>query len=314
MSEVIIPDVEQASDVTEVDGVSAVNYYEKNLAELVRLFEELVADENRMKLSKEAETIKAAFYKRLAKDKAEAGLNSVDVIPDEMPEEETYYTVGTRPPEHCLWDTLPLRKGVHPLYRNLGGLPQGGTISFSVKTMGLLWGEDATVQAEPHLFVVENGTCREVDVYYEEETESGPVLKSWNPEEQRMYLEKEDTGTAIGIWTGTFTLPKKIYVTERGTDVWSYRELYGLSFTESFWITDTPLLLRFALWGENEAGELLYYGMIPEEIVNNIWQTEAKVLSREDYDKRNFQIFGGEIAVIYPGENTSVGQTSQGIY
>ena len=88
MSEVIIPDVEQASDVTEVDGVSAVNYYEKNLAELVRLFEELVADENRMKLSKEAETIKAAFYKRLAKDKAEAGLNSVDVIPDEMPEEE----------------------------------------------------------------------------------------------------------------------------------------------------------------------------------------------------------------------------------
>ena len=233
---------------------------------------------------------------------------------DEMPEEETYYTVGTRPPEHCLWDTLPLRKGVHPLYRNLGGLPQGGTISFSVKTMGLLWGEDATVQAEPHLFVVENGTCREVDVYYEEETESGPVLKSWNPEEQRMYLEKEDTGTAIGIWTGTFTLPKKIYVTERGTDVWSYRELYGLSFTESFWITDTPLLLRFALWGENEAGELLYYGMIPEEIVNNIWQTEAKVLSREDYDKRNFQIFGGEIAVIYPGENTSVGQTSQGIY
>ncbi len=39
-------------------------------------------------MSKDAEAIKAAFYKRLAKDKAEAGLTSVDVIPDEMPEEE----------------------------------------------------------------------------------------------------------------------------------------------------------------------------------------------------------------------------------
>ena len=88
MSEVIIPDVELASDVTEVDGVCAVNYYEKNLAELVKLFEELVQNEDRMKMSKEAEAIKAAFYKRLAKDKAEAGLTSVDIIPDEMPEEE----------------------------------------------------------------------------------------------------------------------------------------------------------------------------------------------------------------------------------
>ena len=84
----MIPDVVLTSDVTEVDSISAVNYFEKNLSELVKLFEELVADEARMNRSKEAEAIKAAFYKRLAKDKAEAGLVSVDVIPDEMPEEE----------------------------------------------------------------------------------------------------------------------------------------------------------------------------------------------------------------------------------
>ena len=42
MSEEMIPDVQLASDVTEVDGVAAVNYYEKNLSELVKLFEELV--------------------------------------------------------------------------------------------------------------------------------------------------------------------------------------------------------------------------------------------------------------------------------
>ena len=88
MSEEMIPDVQFTSDVTEVDGVSAVNYYEKNLSELVKLFEELVDNEERMNMSKDAEAIKAAFYKRLAKDKAEAGLTTVDVIPDEMPEEE----------------------------------------------------------------------------------------------------------------------------------------------------------------------------------------------------------------------------------
>ena len=94
MSEVIIPDVEIASDVTEVESVCAVNYSEKNLAELVRLFEELVQNEERMKLSKDAEAIKAAFYKRLAKDKAEAGLTSVAIIPDEMPEEESEDAAG----------------------------------------------------------------------------------------------------------------------------------------------------------------------------------------------------------------------------
>ena len=84
----MIPDVNITSDVPEVESVHAVNYSEKSLAELSKLFEELVQNEERMKLSKEAEAIKAAFYKRLAKDKAEAGITTVDIIPDEIPEEE----------------------------------------------------------------------------------------------------------------------------------------------------------------------------------------------------------------------------------
>ena len=76
MSELIIPDVEITPDVPEsVENVEAVvNYSEKNLSELVKLFEELVQNEDRMKMSKEAEAIKAAFYKRLQKEKADAGL------------------------------------------------------------------------------------------------------------------------------------------------------------------------------------------------------------------------------------------------
>ena len=59
MSEEIIPDVALASDVVVAEPVEtaepAVNYSEKTLAELVKLFEELVQNEERMKMSKEAE-------------------------------------------------------------------------------------------------------------------------------------------------------------------------------------------------------------------------------------------------------------------
>ena len=65
MSAEIIPDVAMISDEVVAEPVevaeSAVNYSEKNLAELIRLFEELVQNEERMKMSKEAEAIKSAF-------------------------------------------------------------------------------------------------------------------------------------------------------------------------------------------------------------------------------------------------------------
>ena len=78
MSEQIIPDVDLTSDVAVAEAAEttepAVNYSEKTLAELIRLFEELASNEERMKMSKDAEAIKSAFYKRLQKEKAEAGL------------------------------------------------------------------------------------------------------------------------------------------------------------------------------------------------------------------------------------------------
>ena len=62
MSEAIIPDVEITSDVPE----------KKSLAELIGQIEGLVQNEDRMKMTKEVESIKAAFYRTLAKEKAEA--------------------------------------------------------------------------------------------------------------------------------------------------------------------------------------------------------------------------------------------------
>jgi hypothetical protein len=74
MSEEIIPEVINTSDVPE-RVESTVNYSEMNLAELSELFAELNGSEDKLKRSKEAEAIKAAFYKRLLKEKSE---NSVE--------------------------------------------------------------------------------------------------------------------------------------------------------------------------------------------------------------------------------------------
>ncbi len=98
MSEEIIPDVQLTSDVAVAEPVeateTAVNYSEKTLAELIKLFEELVQNEERMKMSKEAEAIKSAFYKRLLKEKVEAGftteiVSETEEEPAETPVEET---------------------------------------------------------------------------------------------------------------------------------------------------------------------------------------------------------------------------------
>ena len=93
MSEEIIPDVTLTSDVALAEPVEvaepAVNYSEKTLAELIRLFEELAQNEERMKMSKEAETIKSAFYKRLQKEKAEAGYVTSEPVAEGEETEET---------------------------------------------------------------------------------------------------------------------------------------------------------------------------------------------------------------------------------
>ena len=90
MSDPIIPDVEITSDVAVAEAVEiaepAVNFSEKTLAELVALFEELAGNEERMKMAKEAEAIKAAFYKRLAKEKADAGIAAAEVAAEESEE------------------------------------------------------------------------------------------------------------------------------------------------------------------------------------------------------------------------------------
>ena len=90
MSEEMIPDVEIASDVLDAESVesaeSALNYSEMTLAELVKLFEDLVKNEERLKMSKEAEALKAAFYRRLQRDKAESGLAAAEVESEEVAE------------------------------------------------------------------------------------------------------------------------------------------------------------------------------------------------------------------------------------
>ena len=100
MSEEIKPVVEETADVAKqeqetpiVEEVkeTLVNYGEKTLAELATLFQELKESADRMKRSREAEALKSAFYKRLSREKAEAGEDAAVEEPDEnsAPEENT---------------------------------------------------------------------------------------------------------------------------------------------------------------------------------------------------------------------------------
>jgi len=74
---------DKVEEVVEEVKEAVVNFSEKTLAELSQLFQQLKESEDRMKRSKEAESIKSAFYKRLSKEKAEAGEDATVEEPDE---------------------------------------------------------------------------------------------------------------------------------------------------------------------------------------------------------------------------------------
>lgn len=85
MSEEIIPevnveanvpsDVPEPAEMAPVVEAAAVNYQEMGIPELVAAFEQLAKSEDRMQRAKEADAIKSAFYKKLIKAKAEAGID-----------------------------------------------------------------------------------------------------------------------------------------------------------------------------------------------------------------------------------------------
>ena len=99
MSEEIKPEVipAETTDVAQEAKETVVNFADKTLAELTELFQSLKDSEDCMKRSKEAEAIKSAFYKRLSKEKAEAGEEDTVVEPDEnTPEIESTVPLQSR--------------------------------------------------------------------------------------------------------------------------------------------------------------------------------------------------------------------------
>ena len=98
MSEEIKPEVIQSAETpdVEVKTEEVHNFADKTLAELSELFQKLVDSEDKLKRSKEAEAIKSAFYKRLSREKAEAGEEDTVVEPDENTTEETTVPLQSR--------------------------------------------------------------------------------------------------------------------------------------------------------------------------------------------------------------------------
>ena len=89
---------EEVKEVVEDVKEAVVNFGEKTLAELSGLFQELTESADRMKRSKEAEAIKSAFYKRLSREKAEAGEDATV----EEPDAETVEEPAAEPQENVI--------------------------------------------------------------------------------------------------------------------------------------------------------------------------------------------------------------------
>ena len=81
---------EEAPAAEEPAAEAAPSLLDKTLGELVSLFAALKDDVDRMKKSKEAEAIKSAFYKKLNKEKADAG---IAVTPEDEGDEAPVTTV-----------------------------------------------------------------------------------------------------------------------------------------------------------------------------------------------------------------------------
>ena len=88
---------EAAEEAMEAVEEAPADLGSMSLAELSDMFDKLSQDENRMRRYKEAEAIKSAFYKRLSKEKADAGLGAKvdepssreDVIEEVVPVAQT---------------------------------------------------------------------------------------------------------------------------------------------------------------------------------------------------------------------------------
>ena len=74
--EEVVEEVPETAEVAEPAEEAPVDLGSLSLAELSDMFDKLSQDENRMRRYKEAEAIKSAFYKRLSKEKADAGLGA----------------------------------------------------------------------------------------------------------------------------------------------------------------------------------------------------------------------------------------------
>ena len=85
MSDEMNPEILDAPvEMHDSEEVVTVNYSEKTLAELADMFMELARNPERMKMNKEAEAIKSAFYKNLAKEKAAAGISGEEVAREDV--------------------------------------------------------------------------------------------------------------------------------------------------------------------------------------------------------------------------------------
>lgn len=217
-------------------------------------------------------------------------------------------------------DTLPLIKGDHPIYNNLGDFKKGYSLLFGVTTIGSYLSEPYGVEMNLSFFVYDKDyrSRREVDVYYEaiskedgkklglvkvgssvdkrnihffkEEGKKVPMFtyaRVLMPREGLSPWSKED----IQRWRAEYSLPARLYVTEKGFDLkLEAKRRTAFFLDEDCFIKSGKLVVKAELFSLKKGKKILDY--------INTKNTRYGHLNNWKYESRERvkKVFGREVS------------------
>lgn len=170
-------------------------------------------------------------------------------------------------------DKLPLIKGDHPYYENMGDFKKGYAVEIAVTTIGNYLNEAYGVELDLSFFVYDSlfNHRKKVDVYYEAVSEKtgqslGLVRIGSKRDKENLHFLKggkepipiftykkirmprellhPKSNENLQRWLGEFSLPARLYICEKGHPISNeVRKRTGLLYDEDFWIKKGKLVI-----------------------------------------------------------------------
>lgn len=229
-------------------------------------------------------------------------------------------------------DVLPLIKGDHPVYDNIGDFKKGYALEIAVTTIGEYLHERYGVEMDLSFFVYNDDFTerKEADVYYEAVSErTGDFLglvkagSKADRENLHFYTEKgykvpiftyqkirmpnellhEKSSSSIQRWRTEYSLPARLYICEKGTDLrGKINQKTGIFPDEDFFIKKGKLVVKADIYSLKNKKRILSYINAGNEGIGHLnnWKYETKnrrkLLNRRPVYFQDGEVFVFDIA------------------